>query len=168
MATISSRLTNTAVLASLLWMAEVVASFFCWGGAPLDALPDPHFDFWYLEGLRLRYWALTFLCAGLLWAIVLFWIARYVGDTATDAQHSFKKVTGWLTGIGLAVAAELLTSLSYQQRLPFGLSFGMSAWDLHLYMRQHLVAWTSFLLVCLGAWTARKHWPRKGGRQAPI
>ena len=155
---------KAGMVACLLWFAEVAASFSCWGGLPLDASPDPRFNFWYLEFWRMRYWAICFSCASLLWLLLYRLGARC--KPCHGGRDRVRTVLLWLSGIILAVGVELLTSVWFQRRLPFALSFGMSAWDLGIYMREHLIAWGVFLLVCLGAWIPLHYSRRKPLQEA--
>jgi len=166
-AAISRRIANAAVLAFLLCVAEVMASFLCWSGTPADALPDPRFNFWYLEVWRLRYWAACFFCASLVWLIVRSCAEGRAGGGETNAQYSFKKLALWLLAIGLAVSAELGTSLWYQRRLPWILSFTMDATDLHLYLRDHLTGWTLVVSVGLVLWCLQKYKVRRRAGGTP-
>jgi hypothetical protein len=130
-----------------LWLAEVITSFFCWSGIPFDVAPDPRFNFWYLEVWRLQYWSICFFGAYLAWLIIRWCVEGRGGHGEINARYSLKRISLWLIAIALAIAAEVGTSIWYQRRLPWILSFGMYATDLRLYLRQHLIWWGVFLLV---------------------
>lgn len=157
----NSRTANMVAAACLLWLAEVGASFFCWNGLPFDASPEPHFDFWYLESWRLQYWAMCFSCALILWLALCWLMGVLVAHQSNSVKDSFRAITIWLSAGSLAIGAELATSRWYQRRLPFGLSFGMSAWDPHLYIRQHFIAWTILSVLLLMAWRITQYHARK-------
>jgi hypothetical protein len=152
---------NAAAAAFFLWLAEVGASFTCWNGLPFDTSPEPHFDFWYLESWRLLYWAVCFSCAFTVWLALCWLMRRLATPRRNSVKDSFRAITVRLSAVSLAIGAELATSGWYQRRLPFGLSFGMSAWDLRLYMRQHFIAWAAISIILLTAWHATQYLARK-------
>jgi hypothetical protein len=164
--TVGSRIASVGVVAAFLWLAEVVASFLCWGGLPFDALPNPHFDYWYLEALRLRYWTLCFSCACLVWLTIRWLKEGHADHPETGTQYSMKKSALRLLAVALAVGVEMVTSLWYQRRLPWILSFAMDASDFRLYLRDHLTGWAISVVVGMALWYLQKRWLRKLSRRA--
>jgi hypothetical protein len=138
--------TNAIISSSLLWSAEVLASFFIWRGAPTDWTGQPP-RFWSFELWRLQYWGLFFSLSASLWVIAWFRLRRRSG-----------KIGLALLGAILAVAVEVLTSILYwKQLLPVQASYlGWSSFQ--RYLGEHLISWIVVLLICLGV----KHlWNRK-------
>src|SRR5579864_2360882 len=136
------RFPNYIPILLLLLGSEVLTSLVFWSGTPEDAAPDWHFSFWYLEGRRLGYWMLCFSGSALVWLVVQLCLKKINKDTGSGGGQEFPLGVVLLpVAVMLAVGAEVATSVWYQRRLPFVLSFAMTASYLPKYVWGHLTRW---------------------------
>lgn len=154
---------------SLLFSAEVAASWWIWGRAPSDSIGVEYRRFWAFEASRLHYWLLV--CASLvtLWIVSWYALRRHV--------HF---MTSWPLAVVLGIGLEVLTSLLYWGSADAShlRSFFQSGWwwdrvpqasdlgwpSFRIYLWAHLVPWAVVLLLGMILWLRRA----KGGTKREL
>jgi len=154
---------------SLLFGAEVSASWWIWGRSPSDSLHVWYAGFWAFETGRLHYWVPTLAVAAILWLAARYLFQR--GHHAEGAQRSDqkKRVAGvWVLSAVLSLLSETLTSGIYWRSNKSAdlRDLFQSTWYLHRvpkasdlgwpsfqgYLWPHLVPWAVVLLLGLAVW----------------
>lgn len=123
--------------AVLLVLAEVLASFSAWSGAPMDGTAPPP-RFWSFEVWRLEYWVVLFSLAALLWAVSWYGFHRHIGAIGMG-----------VLGVALAVATEVLTSVWYWRQFTWAQASYLGWSYFPKYFWEHLISW--FVVVAVGA-----------------
>jgi hypothetical protein len=136
--------------ALVLVVAEVLASFFVWSGAPTDATGPPP-RFWSFEMWRLQYWAIFFSLAALLWAVSWYGIHRRV-----------RMIGMGLLGAALAVGVEVLTSVWYWRQLTWTQASYLGWSYFPRYFWEHLISWLLVVSIGVALWYV---WNRRRGAQ---
>jgi len=136
--------------AVLLMLAEVLASFSAWSGAPMDGTAPPP-RFWSFEMWRLEYWVVLFSLAALLWAVSWYGFHRRIGTIGMG-----------VLGVALAVATEALTSVWYWRQFTWAQASYLGWSYFPKYFWEHLISW--FVVVAIGAvlWYV---WNKRRGAQ---
>ena len=148
--------------ASLLFVAEVAASWWVWGRAPTDSLRVWYPGFWAFEAGRLHYWIPVF---GSLLALCI--VARYT------LRRDGRWITSWPFAAALAVGLEVLTSVLYWRsarssalrdtfqsiwywhRVPQASDLGWPSFRIYLWA--HLIPWAVVLLLGMILWVLFEH-----------
>jgi hypothetical protein len=157
--------TRLAAFVSFLFIAEVVASWWVWGGAPTDTIRVRYSDYWAFEAGRLRYWIPIVLTALVVLGIPVYARVRSRGQFA---RLLLAAVLGLVTELattflywrspGSSVIRGLYQSIWVGNRLPHSRELGWLSF--RVYLCDHLVPWALALFVAVIAWVFfdRKAW----------
>jgi hypothetical protein len=121
-----------------LLSAEIVSSFLSWRGTPTDWLGEP-LHFRTFELWRLQSWAMFFVAGVALWLLCWRAVHRRVHEIALGLLAS-----------ALAVAIEVLTTLSCWRQLSWRESVYLGISYFRGYLCEHLIGWVVALLLVLG------------------
>jgi len=142
---------------SLVFTAEVAASWWMWGRAPSDSIRVWYSGFWVFEAGRLHYWVPVSASLLALWIVGWYALRRHG-----------RLVTWWLSGAALAVGLEALTSVLYWRsaqssdlrdlfqsiwywhRVPQASDMGWPSFRIYLW--GHLIPWAVVLLLGTTVW----------------
>jgi hypothetical protein len=139
-------------LASLLFGAEIVASWWVWGRTPTDTIRVWYSGFWPFEAGRLHYWLPVFVAVLVLWIVVWYALLRHGRPLL---QWLFTAVLG----VGLEVVASVLYWRSPQSSDLRRLYQSVWAWNrvpqvsemgwpsFRIYLGDHLVPWAVVLVI---------------------
>lgn len=155
--TMKSALMALGIGITLFAIAEVLASFLSWRGAPTDTTWEP--SFWKYEAWRLSYWLPLSIVAAAFSFAATFTFSRY----PADIQRYFP--SGAVTAAGLfcisEFGAEYTTSVRFWDSLPKNEATLLWISE-RLYIREHCESWFISTALLLLAWL---WWHRQSGRR---
>jgi len=143
--------------ASLLFGAEVAASWWVWGRTPTDTIRVWYSGYWAFEVGRMHYWVPVFASVLALWSVIWYALLR-----------RGRPITRWLFSGACGVALEVVSSVLYwrspQSSSLRGLYQSVWVWNrvqqaserglpsFRVYLWDHLVPWTIVVLVGVAVW----------------
>jgi hypothetical protein len=167
------------VFSFVLWIGELVASWYVWATVPSDTLQVWYPSFWMYEFPRFCYWTVAFSCSALLWFVILYGFPRFLRSPQRNASRSKLPRTSTMfpavLGLCLAVGIEISTSIIFWRHAPpYAQCPYYSLWDVHLipywahtggqsfkgYAWDHLTYWLIVLTLCLCVRFCWRMWPR--------
>lgn len=144
-------------MASVVFGAEVTASWWVWREAPTDSIRVWYPSFCAFEAGRLHYWLPVFVFLLTLWISVSYALLRHA-----------RPITWLLFGIGSGLGLELTTSILYwtspRSSSLRSLYQSIWAWDrvpptnaagwpsLRIYIWHHIAPWAMVLMIGVSFW----------------
>jgi len=132
---------SIGVGASLLLLAELVASAFVWHGQPTGTTWEP--GFWHYELARLQFW-LPLAIASLALTVLVAYAATRWATSGKAAAVSFYFLT--------SLAAEYLASVYYWHNLSWS-EAALLGWSYRRgYIAEHLYSWLAVVSIFGASW----------------